>query len=62
MADNSQKELEATLGKIGNIVHPDIIVSKDEDLNKIMRTWGEVDESKVVDGSELGKLHHHEIM
>ena len=37
-------------------------MTKDEDLNKVMRTWGEVDKSKVADGSELGKMRHHEVM
>lgn len=50
------------LGKIGNIVHSDVVVSQDEANNKVVRTWGEVNKDIVVDGSELGKLHHHEIM
>lgn len=61
-ADKATAELQQKINKVGNIVHPDIIVTKDEDLNKVMRTWGQVDKSKVADGSELGKMRHHEIM
>ena len=36
-------------------------VSKTEDDNKVIRTWGVPSELKVT-GEELGKLHHHEVM
>lgn len=49
------------LGKIGNIVHKDVIISQDEALNKVVRTWG-TPSTRVADGSECGKLRHHEIM
>jgi seryl-tRNA synthetase len=49
------------LGKIGNIVHTDVIISQDEANNKVMRTWG-TPSTIVADGSECGKLRHHEIM
>lgn len=38
------------------------IVSKTEDDNKVVRTFGEVNKELVVDGQTLGKLHHHQIM
>lgn len=50
------------LGKIGNIVHSDVPISKDEANNKVERTWGEPNRGLKADGSELGKLRHHEIM
>ena len=62
ITEKALAELEKKLGSIGNIVHPEIIVSKDEALNKVVRTWGEVDKTKVCDGSALGKLRHHEVM
>ena len=37
-------------------------VSKDEANNLVVRTWGEPNRALVADGSELGKLRHHEIM
>lgn len=49
------------LNSIGNIVAPDVPVSKDEKDNAVVSTWGEVPELKV-DGKTLGHLHHHEIM
>jgi seryl-tRNA synthetase len=55
-------EQEKTLNKIGNIVYKDTVISKTEDDNKVMRTFMEPNRDLVVDGSALGKLHHHEIM
>ena len=49
------------LGKIGNIVHSAVPISQNEDNNIVVRTWGEKS-TIVADGSELGKLRHHEIM
>jgi seryl-tRNA synthetase len=54
--------LNKTLNKIGNIVSDDAVVSKTEDDNKVVRTFSEPNKDLVVDGSALGKLHHHEIM
>jgi len=38
------------------------VISKSEDDNLVVRTFGEPNRDIVVDGSALGKLHHHEIM
>ena len=54
-------QAETMLGKIGNIVHKDVVISQDEAFNKVVRTWG-TKSTIVADGSELGKLRHHEIM
>jgi len=54
--------MDKALGKIGNILNPKSIISKTEDDNKVERTFGEIPKELVVDGSALGKLHHHEIM
>lgn len=40
----------------------DAVISKTEDDNKVVRTFLEPNKELVVDGSALGKLHHHEIM
>jgi seryl-tRNA synthetase len=50
------------LNSIGNIVSPNSVISKTEDDNKVIRTHLEPNKDLVVDGSALGKLHHHEIM
>jgi seryl-tRNA synthetase len=55
------KELNAKLNTIGNIVYQDVPISKDEENNAVVSTWGTIPELKV-DGKTLGKLHHHEIM
>ena len=49
------------MGKIGNIVSPNVPVSKTEDDNRVVRKWGVPSELKKT-GEELGKLHHHEVM
>lgn len=49
------------LNTIGNIVHSDVPISKDEALNAVVSTWGDIPELRV-DGKTLGHLHHHEIM
>jgi len=49
------------LGKIGNIVHKDVPISKDEADNAVISKWGEPSAIEV-DGFTPGKLHHHEIM
>jgi seryl-tRNA synthetase len=58
-------ELEAKLtilvGKIGNIVGDKCAPGNDEANNRVERTWGVIPELEV-NGEELGKLHHHEIM
>jgi seryl-tRNA synthetase len=59
---NAVAEQEKVLGKIGNIVSPMAVISKTEDDNLVVRTFGEPNRDIVVDGSALGKLHHHEIM
>jgi len=38
------------------------VISKTEDDNRVERTFGVPNKDLVVDGSALGKLHHHEIM
>lgn len=59
---NAVAEQEKVLSKIGNIVSPMAVISKSEDDNLVVRTFGEPNKDIVVDGSALGKLHHHEIM
>lgn len=56
-----EKQLAKELNKIGNIVSKAVPVSKTEDDNKVIRTWGVPSDLKVT-GEELGKLHHHEVM
>ena len=56
-----EAQTNALLGKIGNIVHSAVPISQNEDNNIVVRTWGTKSEI-VADGSELGKLRHHEIM
>lgn len=64
-AEKKKEELTALrnqkLNLIGNIVYTDVPISKDEEQNKVVSTWGEIPALKV-DGKSLGHLHHHEIM
>jgi len=50
------------LNQIGNLVSDRCVISKTEDDNKVVRTFGEPNKDLIVDGSALGKLHHHEVM
>jgi len=49
------------LNLVGNLVYSDVPISKNEDDNAVVSTWGTVPEL-TVDGKTLGHLHHHEIM
>ena len=46
---------------IGNIVHPSVPVSQDEENNEVLRIWGNPDLELKIDGTP-GKYHHHEIL
>ena len=59
--DEVEAERTKKLGTIGNIVHSDVPISKDEANNEVVSQWGEIPDIKV-DGKNLGSLHHHEIM
>jgi seryl-tRNA synthetase len=66
-AEDLKKQVEKKLGSIGNILHKDVPIFKDEDNNLVTTTWGseKIKDLPIVpfeEGRELGKLHHHEIM
>ncbi len=50
--------MDAKLNTIGNIISEKVPIFEDEEHNKEVRKWGEVPDIKV-DGSTVGKLHHH---
>ena len=56
--NETEKLRDAKLSTIGNIVHSDVPISKDEANNAVYSTWGEIPELKV-DGKNLGHLYHH---
>jgi len=59
--NDAETTLNKTLSKIGNIVAKEVVISKDEELNQVVTTWGEIPELKV-DGLMPGHFHHHEVM
>ena len=59
--DTLEKALNKELNRIANIISPNVPISKNEDDNKVIRTWG-TPSDLVITGEELGKLHHHEVM
>lgn len=63
---NEDKELRGKVSQIGNIVHPSVVVSNDEENNEIVRTWKPEDlESVGPLASVTGKpaqLSHHEVL
>jgi seryl-tRNA synthetase len=56
-----ENQIASKLNTIGNVIAPDVPISKDEADNAIVRTWGQPSGLQV-DGKTLGHLHHHEIM
>lgn len=54
------KEINALVGKVGNLVHESVPISNNEDDNKVLKKWGEIKEMKI--NSTKGFCHHHEIM
>jgi len=64
-AEKAALDLEAKrahhLSRIGNFVHSSVPVSNDEANNLVLRTWGTIDRTKIIDGTP-GKMHHHEIL
>lgn len=60
------KALRSKVYQVGNIVHPSVVVSNDEENNELVRTWlpeslKEVAQVASCTGSEA-KLSHHEIL
>lgn len=54
------EELQCKLKTLGNIVHDSVLVSDNEDLNPVVRTWGKIPDLKV--NSTPGFAHHHEVL
>lgn len=50
--------LYSMINSVGNIVHDSVPIHKDEEFNKVERTWGdELPRIKIT--GKLGGLHHH---
>jgi seryl-tRNA synthetase len=54
------KAITTKMNKIGNLVHDTVPVSKNEDDNRVERTWGEPNKMKIT--SKPGACHHHEVL
>jgi len=55
-----KEDLQEKLKLLGNIVHESVVVSDNEDLNQVVRTWGTIPDLKI--NSTPGLAHHHEIL
>ncbi|QEU58683.1 Ses1 [Kluyveromyces lactis] len=60
------KQLRSKVNQVGNIVHPSVVVSNDEENNELVRSWmpeniKEVAQVATATGAEA-KLSHHEIL
>lgn len=51
------QKLQVELRQIGNLLHPDVVISSDEANNKIIRTWGEIPPLKIT--QKPGACYHH---
>lgn len=49
------------INSVGNLVHESVPVFKEEEHNKVERTWGE-DRPRIKITGKPGGLHHHEIL
>ena len=61
LAESAAKR-DALLHSMGNFVLEGVPVSNDEAENLVVRKWGAVDTSVTFDGSQPGKLRHHEVL
>lgn len=51
----ADQQLRAKVNTVGNIVHPSVVVSNDEENNELIRTWGEASKEKP-------RLSHDEVL
>lgn len=56
----ADKALRAKVNLVGNIVHPSVPVSNDEENNELIRTW--VPEGVEVSAEKKAALSHHEVL
>lgn len=57
------KQITLLINKIGNIIAPNVTVSKDEELdNQIIKTWGNITEYDPKTNPDKFKLNHHTIL
>lgn len=60
------KDLKEKIMQVGNIVHPSVVISNDEDNNELVRTWKPEDLEEVGPVASVtgkpAKLSHHEIL
>jgi len=57
-AEDLDKKRNAKLHLIGNVLHKDVPIFKEEENNPIIASWGEKPDLEV-DGKTLGHLYHH---
>ena len=60
-ADDLLLELKKTYSQVGNILDDEVPISNNEDDNKVICTWGEVDKARVIDDT-LGNAHHYKVL
>ena len=60
-AETLYKELKKLYSQVGNILDPEVPISNNEDDNKVLTTWGEVDKNRVIDDT-LGNAHHYKVL
>ena len=52
--------IDKMINSVGNIVHDSVPISKKEDNNLVVRTWGEIPNIKITD--KRGGLNHHKVL
>jgi seryl-tRNA synthetase len=52
--------IDKMINSVGNIVHDSVPISKKEDNNLVVRTWGEIPNIKITD--KRGGFNHHKVL
>ena len=60
-ADLKYAELKKIYSQVGNILDPEVPISNNEDDNKVICTWGEVDKNRKIDDTP-GNAHHYKVL
>ena len=60
-ADELLIELKKVYSQIGNILDPEVPISNNEDDNKVLRTWGEIDKNRLINDT-IGNAHHYKVL
>jgi seryl-tRNA synthetase len=53
-------KIQLEIRKIGNLLNENVIISDNEDNNKVVKTWGEIPDKKIT--QVPGSCYHHQVL